>query len=169
MALLPEDRKEEGLALDLSITDNVIQSDFKRVARAFMIRTREARSRAASLLAKVGFRGKPTTVVRTLSGGNQQKVLLAKWLHRPPDVFLMDEPTRGIDVGAKAEILDTLRALAETGASIVMVTSEFEELVAACDRVVLMSRGQVIGELAGTELNVEAILTRLFHVEARAA
>ena len=169
VALLPEDRKEDGLALDLSISDNVIQTNFRQVARMWMIRTREAIIRSKALLAQVGFRGQTSRAVRTLSGGNQQKVLLAKWLHHPPTVFLMDEPTRGIDVGAKAEILETLRALAENGATIIMVSSEFEELVVSCDRVVLMSRGSTVGELAGGKLTVEAILTRLFDVESKAA
>jgi ABC-type sugar transport system ATPase subunit len=169
VALLPEDRKEDGLALDLSITDNVIQTDLRQVSRLRMIRSREAIVRAKSLLGQVGFRGKTGRAVRTLSGGNQQKVLLAKWLHRPPDVFLMDEPTRGIDVGAKAEILETLRMLADNGATIIMVSSEFEELVVSCDRVVLMARGTTVGELSGANLTVEAILNQLFSVESEAA
>ena len=165
VALLPENRKEDGLVLEMLISDNVIQSDMRRVARWGMINQRKSHDRAASLLGRVGFRGSTSRPARALSGGNQQKVLLAKWLHRPPAVFLLDEPTRGVDVGAKAEILETLRALARDGASIVVVSSEFEELIAACDRVVLMSEGRVIGELAGGSISVSSILNQLFKVE----
>jgi ABC-type sugar transport system ATPase subunit len=165
IALLPEDRKTDGLVLDMTTWDNVIQSDMRGVSRGWMIDNRTAKRRAHSLLQRVGFRGSITRPVRALSGGNQQKVLLSKWLHNPPRVFLLDEPTRGIDVGAKAEILETMRTLASDGASIVMVSSDFEEIVAACDRVVLMLRGRVIGELAGESISVANILGQLFEVE----
>jgi ABC-type sugar transport system ATPase subunit len=166
IALLPEERKTEGLMLEMSVWDNVVTTDLWGVSRFGFLDQRRAKVRSSSLLDAVGFRGSPERTARALSGGNQQKVVIAKWLHRLPRVFLLDEPTRGIDVGAKAEILETLHRLTAQGLSIVVVSSEFEEIVAVSDRVVLLANGRVIGELEKPAITVHEILHRLFDVES---
>jgi ABC-type sugar transport system ATPase subunit len=166
IALLPEERKTEGLMLDMSVWDNVVSTDFGSVSRFGFLDQRTGKARSSKLLTGVGFRGSPERTARSLSGGNQQKVVIAKWLHRLPRVFLLDEPTRGIDVGAKAEILETLHLLTEQGLSIVVVSSEFEEIVAVSDRVVLLANGRVIGELEKPAITIHEILHRLFDVES---
>jgi ABC-type sugar transport system ATPase subunit len=102
-----------------------------------------------------------------LSGGNQQKLVVGKWLHRQPDVLLMDEFTRGIDVGAKAEMLAVVSRLAAAGMSIIIVSSELEELVEGADRVLVLARGRLIGELGHADASVERILRLVFQVEER--
>jgi ABC-type sugar transport system ATPase subunit len=166
IALLPEDRKTEGLVLGMSVWDNVIATDLRGVARLSLIDNRRAKRRATELLRSLAFRGSMNGPVRALSGGNQQKTVLAKWLHRPPAVFLLDEPTRGLDVGAKAEILEVLHRLTDEGQGIIVVSSEFEEIVSVSDRVVLLAQGRVIGELEGEAITVHEILHRLFGVES---
>jgi ABC-type sugar transport system ATPase subunit len=165
IALLPEERKTEGLVLDMPVWDNVVSTDLGWLARLGFLFQRRGKARSATLLQTLAFRGRNDAPARSLSGGNQQKVVIAKWLHRPPRVFLLDEPTRGIDVGAKAEVLSTLDRLTDRGQAIVVVSSEFEEIVAVSDRVVLLARGRVIGELTPPSITVHEILHRLFDVE----
>jgi ABC-type sugar transport system ATPase subunit len=102
------------------------------------------------------------------SGGNQQKLVVAKWLQRRPDVLLLDEPTRGVDVGAKAELLVVVRRLAADGMSIIMVSSELEELVEGADRVLVLARGRLVGEVDRDGASVQRILRLAFDVERRA-
>jgi ribose transport system ATP-binding protein len=106
--------------------------------------------------------------VKTLSGGNQQKVVLAKWLLAKPTVLLLDEPTRGIDVGAKFEIYQLIRQLADDGAGVLVISSEIEELIGLCDRILVMRRGAIVDELAHGEFDRERILRAALH-EAEAA
>jgi ABC-type sugar transport system ATPase subunit len=160
IALLTSDRLREGLLPDFSLTDNICLPILARFAgfagaldRAAMLRT------AAHNMARLRVQAPgPAARARQLSGGNQQKVLFAKWLETQPKVFIMDEPTIGIDIGAKAEIRDIIAATARAGMGIVLVTTELEELVLLCDRVLIMFRGVVIGELAGAAIAREAIL-----------
>jgi ABC-type sugar transport system ATPase subunit len=109
------------------------------------------------------------TSARTLSGGNQQKLVIGKWLHRRPTILLLDEPTRGIDVGAKAEVYATVSNLADQGMSVIVVSSELEELLANCDRILVMARNRLLGEMRAAEASVERILTMIFEVEKAAA
>lgn len=97
-------------------------------------------------------------LVETLSGGNQQKVVIARWLCSSADVFLFDEPTRGIDVGAKSEIYDLVRALAEQGSGILIISSEVEELVDVCDRIYVLRQGRIVNELLREDISKESIL-----------
>jgi rhamnose transport system ATP-binding protein len=169
IALLPEDRKGQGLVLDLPVYDNVTLSDLRGIAsRGLLSRVRSSR-RATELLDDVEFRGRVAGPVRTLSGGNQQKVMVAKWVHRRPRILLIDEPTRGIDIGAKRDIMRVLEELAARGHGIVWVSSELEEVVAVSHRVVLMSRGRVLGELVDEDISVGHILEQLFEAPAHGA
>ena len=104
----------------------------------------------------------------SFSGGNQQKLVVGKWLHRRPEVLLMDEFTRGIDAGAKAEVLAVVRRLAEQGTSMIVVSSELEDLVEGTDRILVLARGRLIGEFAHADASVERILRLVFEVEEQA-
>lgn len=158
---LSEDRKGDGVFLDLSIAANVAALDLSRIAgRGGVIdrqrETEQAQRIGASLklkAASVGHR------VASLSGGNQQKVALAKLLAVGPKVIFLDEPTRGVDVGAKAEIHGILRMLADDGVGVAVISSEMPELIGLCDRVLVVSEGRVSGELSGADLTETNIMT----------
>jgi ABC-type sugar transport system ATPase subunit len=169
IALVPEDRKTQGLVLGMTAMDNIAMTGFAKVARLGFLSDRAMRERTRSVAREFGFaETRLATIVRNLSGGNQQKVLLGKWRYHQPRVLLVDEPTRGIDVGAKEEILATLRRLADTGVGIVMVSSELEEVVEISDRVIVLSEGRLVAELGGkgAPARVRDILSAAFRVEA---
>ena len=162
IALLPEDRKNHGLVLDLPADDNVILSNMRSIATAGMLKRSKTTKRASSLLGSVEFRGQIGGPVRTLSGGNQQKVMVAKWLHLGPRILLIDEPTRGIDIGAKQDIMRVLEELAARGHGIIWVSSELEEVEAVSHRVLVMSHARVVDELVGAEIKLERIMRVIF-------
>ena len=156
LALVPDDRKAKGLVLGASVLENIALAGGR--ARFFIRRSQErqaARQWIGALRIKVAGLGQPAV---HLSGGTQQKVVLAKWLYAGARVFLLDEPTRGIDVGAKAEIYDTIRTLAGQGAAVLMASSELEELTGLADRIVVMHRGSIAGEVSGVEATEERIM-----------
>jgi ABC-type sugar transport system ATPase subunit len=167
IALVPEDRKTQGLVLGMTAMSNITMADYGKVARFGVLSVREMAAKARGVAREFGFDEKRVgTVVRNLSGGNQQKVLLGKWRYSLPRILLVDEPTRGIDVGAKEEILTTLRKLADQGIGIVIVSSELEEVVAASDRILVLSEGHAVAELdnAGGNVRVRDILDAAFRV-----
>ena len=160
LCLLTEDRKRQGLVLGRSVRENFGLPNLGRFLRGpFIDRRRERRAFAAhvdSLRIKVPH---PEQLARNLSGGNQQKVVLAKWLERNADVLLFDEPTRGIDVGAKAEIYELIRALVRRGKGVLVVSSELPEVLGVCDRILVMRDGRVAGEFENRGgLNQEDIM-----------
>ncbi|OWJ63737.1 sugar ABC transporter ATP-binding protein [Inquilinus limosus] len=165
IALVPEDRKGQGLALSMTARDNILLSDFAAVATGGLLSERMMTARAAALASAYGFDAHRLSVeARHLSGGNQQKLLLARWSHRKPRVLLADEPTRGVDVGAKEEILLMFRRLADEGLAIILVSSELEEIAANADRILVLSAGKPAGWLpAGS--HVSQILDKAFAVE----
>jgi len=168
IALVPEDRKEQGLVLGRPVTENVTLPDMRRLSRFSLVDEERVGQATAAATRPFGFDpSRLQAVVGTLSGGNQQKVLLARWAFDRPRVLLVDEPTRGIDVGAKAEILDSLRAFADEGLAVVIVSSELEEVVALADRVVVLSEGRKVDELDASRaaLTVQGILNSAFGVE----
>ncbi|MDQ1106823.1 sugar ABC transporter ATP-binding protein [Nocardioides zeae] len=172
IALLPEDRKTQGLVLGMSAMENVTLSDLGAVATASVVSMRRMRRAAGESAAGYGFDVRRLDEpARNLSGGNQQKLLLARWGHRRPRFLLADEPTRGIDVGAKAEILATLQGLAAEGMGVLLVSSELEEVATSCTRVFVMSSGRVVAEhpidlaARSVEDTVADILYAAFHVE----
>ncbi len=161
LALLPEDRKQQGLVLPLSVADNVgVAAPDKLGAPAGLVppvaRLRAARRFITSLRIKTPG---PRQPVRLLSGGNQQKVVLAKWLLTEVDIFIFDEPTRGIDVGAKVEVYRLMNDLLAGGAAIVMISSELPEVLGMSDRILVMRGGRIVAELDRAEATQESIMT----------
>ncbi|MCW6510595.1 sugar ABC transporter ATP-binding protein [Lichenifustis flavocetrariae] len=167
IVLVPEDRKAQGLVLGMSAMDNIAIARFGAVSRFGIISNTAIAAKARSVAREFGFaENRVGTIVRNLSGGNQQKVLLGKARFRGPKILLVDEPTRGIDIGAKDEIMSTLRRLADEGLGIIVVSSDLEEVIAASDRIIVMSEGHKVAELDQTvgPVNVQDILTAAFKV-----
>ena len=162
LAFVTEDRRHEGLCLEASIADNLALVSLKRHARRGTGWLDLGRWKAAVRTIRDAVRLTPSAQdgqpVRTLSGGNQQKVVLGKWLLEGPKVFLLDEPTRGIDVGAKYEIYQLIQSLADGGAGVLLISSELEELTGLCDRILVMSHGEIRGEAGRGSFDREALL-----------
>lgn len=159
IAYLPEERKDKGLFMDMSIAGNIISARLKQVASTGFMRNRLIDKLAAAFKTRLnivapGIEQK----VLNLSGGNQQKVVLAKWLSIEPKVFLVDEPTHGVDVGAKAEIYSLLQALAARGTGILLISSELPELLSLCDRILVMNHGSLVAELGREEASEQEIM-----------
>ena len=163
ICLVTENRKEEGLVLDLPIRANLSLARLGAVSRGGLLSAEAenaaARRMAGELQIRLASIAQP---VRQLSGGNQQKVVLGKWLLRDPKVLLLDEPTRGVDVGAKAEIHALLERMAAQGMAVLVVSSDLRELIGLCDRMLVMSRGVLVGELPRAQFDEEAILAMAY-------
>ena len=160
LALVPEDRKQQGLILEMGIRNNIGLPGLSRHKHgpAFLNRTRE-RHDASRMIAELQIKTpSDQQLAQYLSGGNQQKIVLAKWLSMEPRVLLLDEPTRGVDIGAKQEIYRLMEELAERGVGILFVSSEMEEVLSMSDRVIVMHEGRVSGELQRDELSEEAVM-----------
>jgi ABC-type sugar transport system ATPase subunit len=155
---VPADRKVAGLALLLSVKENLLLTDLAAIARYGLIDERRARTRAESLVQRFHIRcGSIEQKARQLSGGNQQKVALAKWIGRKVEILVLDEPTRGVDVGAKVEIYRVLRELAEAGSACLIASSDAGEIAAVCDRAIVMKAGRPAAELSGNALTADAL------------
>jgi ribose transport system ATP-binding protein len=157
--LVPEDRRGEGLVTGMTVRENITLPSLKEFASLFLIRRDRERKTADTQIAslKIKTPGCETRVLN-LSGGNQQKVVLSKWLAMSPKVMILDEPTRGIDVGAKAEIYRLMRTLADDGAVILMISSDMEEILNVSDRVAVMHEGQITGVLERPDCTEENIM-----------
>ncbi len=157
--LVPEDRKRSGLLLDFGITENISLPDLASYARGFLLRAAPEKANAETQKRRLGIRA-PTvaTPVGAQSGGNQQKVVLAKWLSMRPRVMIFDEPTRGVDVGAKKEIYDMLRGLADSGVGILMISSDMEEVIGVSDRIAVMHEGTIGGFLDRADFSEHNVL-----------
>jgi ribose transport system ATP-binding protein len=159
ICLVPEDRRRCGVVGAMTVRENVTLPALAAYARLGLVRRRSEAEAAARMTAALGVRAASIeTAVATLSGGNQQKVVLARWLALRPRVIVFDEPTQGVDVGAKAEIHRLIRNLAEEGAAVVMISSDMEEIVAESDRVAVMHDGRITGILARSECTPESIM-----------
>ena len=159
IALVPEDRKKQGVVLEMSVSENVSLASLRRDQKAGLINRRAERDLCREMIGKLRIKtpgGKQ--LAQFLSGGNQQKVVLGKWLAMRPRVLLLDEPTRGIDIGAKQEIYQLMEQLAADGVAILFVSSEMEELLGMADRVLVMHEGRMAGELTGSGLNEESVM-----------
>ncbi|MDW6020563.1 sugar ABC transporter ATP-binding protein [Mesorhizobium sp. BAC0120] len=156
---LSEDRKQFGLAIGMDVESNVVMATLARHLKFGFLRRQAIRATANSFIRLLNIRTpSPTQQVRLLSGGNQQKIVVAKWLARNCDVLFFDEPTRGIDVGAKTEIHKLLRSLADEGKAIVMISSELPEILRMSDRIIVMCEGRITGELAWKDATQERIM-----------
>ena len=156
---LSEDRKGDGVFLDLSIAENISALDLKRVSGRFMVRRGREAALAETMRERLGIRcASVHQPVSELSGGNQQKVALAKLLAVNPRVLFVDEPTRGVDIGAKAQIYAILRDLAGQGVGIVAISSELPELIGISDRILVLHQGRIAGEVEGDDMNEETIM-----------
>ncbi len=159
LALVPEDRRKHGLVLDSSISRNVTMATQRRLSTAGLITTDAENTAARDWAARLSVKAAALdTLAGTLSGGNQQKVVLAKWLSTDPRVLIIDEPTRGIDVGTKAEVHRLLSSLAQQGLGILMISSELPEVLGMADRVVVLSEGRVTAELARGAATPESVM-----------
>jgi ABC-type sugar transport system ATPase subunit len=166
LALLPEDRRELGLIMGRSITENLTLPHLGQLSRAGLVdRTRTAQ-RAKQLMTDLGITApSPRVAVQTLSGGNQQKVLFGKCLLRHPKVLILDEPTRGVDVGAKLTIYSLIQRLAQDGAGIIVISSEIEEVLGLAHRVLVMRNGEVVANLPNDRLELSTIMQAAFGIE----
>jgi ABC-type sugar transport system ATPase subunit len=162
---IPEERRRSGLVMQLSGLENIILSDIGAAARMGFLGRRPGSGKAREAARAVGFdETRLREPVGNLSGGNQQKILLARAVYRNPSVLLADEPTRGVDVGAKAEIIASLRSLAGEGMALLVVSSEFEELEEACDRVLVLAKGRLVGALDKEEITADEMLRLSFRL-----
>lgn len=160
VVLVPEDRKTQGLVLDMSVTENLnlAMRTFRRPFRLFIDR-RDEDAAAVDLVGRLRVKTPHIRqIARCLSGGNQQKLVLGKWLALEPRVLLLDEPTRGIDVGAKQEIYDLLETLADSGMSVLFASSDMEEVLRLSHRVLVMHEGRIAGELRPPDIDEEAVM-----------
>ncbi len=159
LALIPEDRKTEGLMLPMSIADNLVAASLKPLSKGFVIDRAKERAAVADAVRRLRIKiGNAEDAVSTLSGGNQQKVVIAKWLMTGPGLILLNDPTRGIDVGTKQEIYRLLRDLADGGAAILFYSTDYDELIGCCDRVSVMYDGRIVRELEGDAITEQAIV-----------
>ncbi|WKA58058.1 sugar ABC transporter ATP-binding protein [Planococcus shenhongbingii] len=154
-----EDRKSEGLIVDFSVEENVSMTNFSSISKNGLISKDKERSLYDRMVKRLGIRTSgPTQTAKSLSGGNQQKVVIAKWLGIEPELLILDEPTRGVDVGAKKEIYSIINELAERGVAILMISSELPEVIGMADRVIVMHEGKVTADLPKQEMTQERIM-----------
>jgi ABC-type sugar transport system ATPase subunit len=168
VGFLTEDRKDQGLFLGLSVATNIIAPSLGEITHNGMLdRAKEtdiARKQINSF--SIGAPS-PTTRVGALSGGNQQKVLFSRWARIADRLLLLDEPTRGVDVGAKVQIYRMIRSIADQGVAVLMISSELSEVVGLADRVIVMAQGRVTGELVGEEVQEESVMRLAVHTQDR--
>jgi ribose transport system ATP-binding protein len=163
---VPEDRKALGLFLKLSVLDNASMNVLGKHARANVVDRRALSSLTTDAIRRLNIRvSGPNGIVGGLSGGNQQKVLLARWLEIKPKVLILDEPTRGVDVGAKSEIYRIVHELADLGVAVLCISSDLPELIGICDRVMIMREGAIVGEVHGDSITQENIMAMAAHTD----
>jgi monosaccharide-transporting ATPase len=159
LAFVPEDRKAEGIIAELSVRENIVAAALPRLSHGGFVSRKEQDGLVERFMDRLGIKASsPDQPVGELSGGNQQKVMLARWLCMGPKVLILDEPTQGIDVGAKAEVQRLISELADDGLGVIMIDSEPEEIVEGSDRVVVLRDGGVVGTLSGGELTEENLV-----------
>lgn len=160
MGLLPEDRRRQGLAQSLSLKHNINMPIYPRIGTAGIINTAKEKATCSQFIKALAIKTPSLNqIVRNLSGGNQQKVVVGKWLAAKSSVFIMDEPTNGIDVGAKEEIYNLINTLAREGSAILMISSYMTELMGICDRILIMRNGKIVANVERQDFNEEMILS----------
>ncbi|MDI7864446.1 sugar ABC transporter ATP-binding protein [Rhizobiaceae bacterium n13] len=166
MALIPEDRKTEGLMLPMTVRENLSFATLDRLTKRGMIDRDAEQAAIEEMVRLLGIKTAGLDIpVGALSGGNQQKVVIAKWLMRKPRIVLLNDPTRGIDVGTKQEIYQLLRRLADAGAAILFYSTDYDELIGCCDRVLVLYDGRIVRELQGEGLTEHALIASALNVE----
>ena len=156
---MPEDRRTAGLIVDIPIRENITLPALSRYSTKWLVSKNRESKRSAEMCEKLNVKAPSIeTKAANLSGGNQQKVVLAKWLSLNPRLLIFDEPTRGIDVGAKAEIYQLMRDLAESGVAIMMISSDMEEILGESDRIAVMHEGKITGIVDRADATEEAIM-----------
>jgi rhamnose transport system ATP-binding protein len=159
VALVPEDRRQQGLVMHMAIDQNVALASLRRLSRYGLIRRASERALATSWSGRLQLKySRLKDTVSTLSGGNQQKVVLGKWLARTPSLLIIDEPTRGIDVGTKAEVHALLDRLVGEGLAVLMISSELPEVLGMADRVLVIREGRMTASLSRAEANEDSIM-----------
>jgi ribose transport system ATP-binding protein len=170
MALIPEDRKTEGLMLPMSVRDNLSFAALDLFSKGGIVDQQTETGRIVDMVKLLAIKTDGTAVpVGSLSGGNQQKVVIAKWLMRNPRIILLNDPTRGIDVGTKQEIYLLLRKLADAGAAIVLYSTDYDELIGCCDKVLVMYDGAIKRTLVGPEITERALIASALNLDVTEA
>ena len=166
IALVPEDRKQEGVLLGLSIKQNINMPIYERISRFSVINKKKEHDVADTYAKELEIKTPSVDQLsKNLSGGNQQKVVLAKWLAANSELIIFDEPTRGIDIGAKYEIYKLMNDLVEKGKTILLISSEMEELMGMSDRILVLAEGKITGELTRDSFSQEKIMNYASNVE----
>jgi ribose transport system ATP-binding protein len=148
IAMVPEDRRKMGLVLDHSVGDNIVLPNLARFAGLLFMRDQQARATVDRTIRDLSIKTDgPDKLARLLSGGNQQKIVIGKWLARDPRLLILDEPTIGVDIGAKSEIVETVRAMADRGTAVLVISSELEELMAISDRILVLHGGRIADQM----------------------
>lgn len=160
IALIPEDRKRQGFNDNSTNSQNITLASLKKFTKLGVVNHKEKTRSAFATASSVNLKpNDPEFITKNLSGGNQQKVVLGKWLSASGEILIFDEPTKGIDVGAKAEIYGIMEDLVEQGKSIIMVSSELPEIMGLCDRLLVMKDGEIVAEVDRNEFSEHQILT----------
>jgi ribose transport system ATP-binding protein len=159
IALVPEDRRRQGLVLTHPLKDNVISTNYGSVVRRGVISKKRVKSVSEQAISDFAVKADGImTRMSNLSGGNQQKIVIAKWMNTQPKVLLMDEPTAGVDIGAKSEIIEIIREFIKRGNAVIFVSSELSEMMAICDRIIVLSNGRISSEFSQQEIHSEEVL-----------
>jgi ribose transport system ATP-binding protein len=159
IVLIPEERKTQGLVLALSIENNISLPYLKQFSKFGTIDHRKIRTVSKQLISELFIKpSDPQKITRNLSGGNQQKVVIAKWLQQVYKVYIFDEPTRGVDVGAKVEIYRLINRIAAEGAAVIMISSDLPEILGLSDRILVMKHGEITGEVLRENANEEEVM-----------
>jgi ribose transport system ATP-binding protein len=168
VGMIPDDQKLKGLVLCRDIKENICLSAYDLIKRSGLFLNNSAvRGAANEYIKKLGIKSRGhSQLVGELSGGNQQKVVVAKWLLRSPRVIIMDEPTQGIDIGAKSDLYLMVSQLAAAGNGIIFITSDQSEIIGICDRVLVFHEGQINGQLSGSKINLQNIMNYAVGIES---
>jgi ABC-type sugar transport system ATPase subunit len=159
IALLPEDRKREGIIPRMTVRDNILLSLYPRISTLGWIDTRKAADSVREAISEFSIKSRsPEAEIATLSGGNQQKVILSRCLLLKPELLILDEPTRGIDIGAKQEVHRLIDRIARAGVAIVMISSELPEVIGASDRIIVLHHGRIKAEYSSLDVTQEKIM-----------
>jgi rhamnose transport system ATP-binding protein len=159
IGFVPEDRRQQGLVMEMSVTRNISLASMSRLQRGGLIFARAEREFGAEWAKRLQVKyGSASSPVSMLSGGNQQKVVLAKWLARKPSLLIVDEPTRGIDIGTKTEVHRLISSLAKDGVAVLAISSELPEVLTLADRILVMHEGRLAATIARADASEEAIV-----------